>query len=237
MQLEQAIFTSTAAGAVQGYHLTARSAGVNEQLAAVLTQWGPSEGALPEGSSAAESLQAFPALDQFVVISRTMYGGPEYSGRSGLQVVTMMLVVRQEEFQHFGGNAIELAELARARGMLRLRGSVSESLPTLRFPDRPASRFANTRRVLPPSDEQRMRAALERLRAGERVLVIGCQQPVVAIRSLIEAIPEGHRRRFSFSTGLRPSLQRPYQISMLPTQESAIRTAGSPPGLCVVGEG
>ncbi len=237
MQLEQAIFTSTATGPVQGYHLTARSAGIDERLAAVLTQWGPSEGSLPEGSPGAESLQAFPALDDYVVISRTMYGGPEYSGRSGLQAVTMMLIARQDEFRRFGGNAIQLTELARARGMLRLRGDVSAPLPPLDFPDRPASRFVTARRLLPQDDEQRVQSALEKLRAGERVLMLGCREPVSAVRSLIEAIPEEHRSRFSFSTGLRPSLQRPYQISMLPALDRHSHGTGGLPGLCVIGEG
>ena len=69
--LEQAVYTSAVTRQGRGYHLTARSPGVDDELAAELSQWCPSDRSLIGQDPDADSINVFPISNARMVVSRS----------------------------------------------------------------------------------------------------------------------------------------------------------------------
>jgi hypothetical protein len=220
MQVEQAIFTSTGTSKVQGYHLVARSAGIDDRLAQSLAHWGPTHASLLEARLDASSLNYFSAGDGWLAVSRTVYGGPEYSGRGGMQVVTLFLALRSDQLAGYDFNVVSFARAGLALGHLRLLPALGQRLTRLDVPDRsllgcPASSS--------PHAVETLQSLLELLDRHSQIAVLGHSQPLAILDYLIQQIPPEQRLMLSFTTGLRPSLHRRFRIHLLPKTDDSVR--------------
>ena len=81
MYVDQAIFASARGSQGSGYQLVARSRGIDEPTATMLRDWGPSQGTLLTRETDAKAISYYTLGSDRVVVSRTIYGGPEYSQR------------------------------------------------------------------------------------------------------------------------------------------------------------
>jgi hypothetical protein len=212
MLVEQAIFTSADTSRVRGYQLIARSSGIAADKAAELSMWSPSHNSLLAGEANAESLNYHPLKDASCVVSRTMYGGREFSQRSGLQVVTLLLVLTPEQFRRYENNAVVVARVARSLGHLRWQpaSSWSPSLPPVELPDGPASELSMGISNSPINKE--VEAALYK---NESIALL-TSVPGQRVESLIRSITIHRRSELSFTTGLKPTKQRPFRIHLMP---------------------
>lgn len=232
MQVEQAIFTSADGGSMKGYQLVSRSAGVDPPLAQQLCRWAPSHASLWNAAVETWSLNYFPAGEDWVAITRTLYGGPEYSNRGGMRVVTAILAVRRQQLSSYQNNPFALARTALALGHLRLVIEPAERLPAVVLPDYP---------VLPPyhgaqpvAGGGRLAEIRDLLLDGRRVAVADAGDPVAALAGLIDLVPPDRRLELSFTTGLRPSAQRAFRLHFLPPPDAATRRSLESQGiLCV----
>lgn len=215
MQVEQALFTSLADGRLQGYHLVARSPGIDERLAAEMTQWGPSHEALIENHPRAESLNFHRAGDEWFVLSRTVYGRPEYSGRGGLQVVTAMLALRLEQWKAYQCHPLWLARTARSRGLLRFVPNAPAMLARAELPDASIYRWVAPRPVT-LEEEQLVAQVTDRLERGERIAAAGVSDPERFLERLLSQASPAVRCQWSFTTGLKPSVHRNFRLHFLP---------------------
>lgn len=249
MQVEQAIFTSADSGHMKGYQLVSRSPGIDRRLAQELCRWAPSHASLWSDGVKDWSLNFFPAGDDWVAITRTLYGGPEYSRRGGMQVVTMMLAMRVEQMAGYHCNPLAVAQTALALGHLRLQPSAAERLEPVTLPSRSivpsgagvdegepggpgaaAPPASSTSRATPPLLAQ----VLDLLRGGERVAVAGIRDPLAAFGELIQCVPATERTRVSFTTGLKPSIRRAFRLHFLPRPDPSLRRSLTSQGIhCV----
>ncbi|GAB4154509.1 MAG: hypothetical protein Tsb009_31150 [Planctomycetaceae bacterium] len=223
MQVEQATFTSAQRHNLQGYHLVARSQGISENLAQTLSTWGPSHASLTGTSRYASSLNVFPAGEGWYALSRTIFGGPEYSARGGLQVVTRYLVFRAEQLAGFQNNFIAVARIALALGELRLQPEYSDRLPKVEFPD--SSLLAEV-----PPPQRSYETSSQLLPKLQRTLseygptaVVGESNPLRLLEELIQSIPVEKRLHLSFTTGLNPSVHRPFHLHFLPELDDSMQ--------------
>jgi hypothetical protein len=220
MRAEQAIYTSARTKRTRGYHLVSQSPGIDEELARSLTRWCPSHGGLASSQTDAASINFQPLNDGWVALSRTIYGGPEYSSRGGLQVVTRVMLLRYEQLAGYDSDPVMLAIVALSLGHLRLEASVPEELPLIELPDRPL-------RVPYPDCDGPTTAAVHHLwncvTSGKRVAVLGMPNPMAAVAELFTRIPERKRLDISFTTGLKPSMYRPFQLHFLPEADFALQ--------------
>lgn len=217
LSVEQAIYTSSGRGATKGYQLVSKSAGIDRGVCQELCRWAPTRS--PSEAAGDWTLNCFPIRDEFIAVTRTTIGGPEYSGRA-MQVVTLILVLRIEQLERYAFDPLSLAHTAMALGGLRLPLDLeSEPLPPVFLPTDPI--------VLPrrhPGDAgDRGDAHADLLdqvsgliQEGRRVAITGAADPIASVDRLIQRLPHDSRRRFSFSTGLEFSLQRPFQLHFLP---------------------
>ena len=223
-QVQQAIFASADRGSMKGYQIVARSAGVDRYISQTLHGWAPTQ--MPDDAPGAWTINYFPVNDQKVAITRTVLGGPEYSSRGGFEVVTLILLLSNEQFGAYQSNPILVAKTAIATGTLRLPLQIDgEYLPPANLPCPPL--------VYPPppvaddqshaTDRHHLSGMLDRLakmvNQRERIAVIGQQNPIAVVEHLLPRLSEKVRREFSFTTGLLPTVRRPFQAHFLATAD------------------
>lgn len=216
MIVEQAVFTSAHTRRMRGYHLVGRSPGIDENLARQLIHWCPTHGSLAATSPDAWSLNCFPLEDDWFAVTRSVYGGPEYSRRGGLQVVTQILVLRKRQFAGYDQNPLALAKTAWILGHLRLTLETPAHLPTVDLPDHPLPDYEAM--FEPTSSDWILLRQLQRsLGQHRRVAVRGLREPIKAIEFLLQQYPSSQRLQLSFTSGLKPSVERPFQIHLVPS--------------------
>lgn len=229
MQAEQAIFTSVQNGRVQGYHLAARSSGIDERTAQTLTRWGPSHGALCSSEPFAESIN-FHALEEGrFALSRTLYGLPEYSQRGGFQLFTRFVLLEDARLFEYEFDAASVYRRARIEGQFQLDPRFPTTLPPADLPDVGAAAF-----WVPRLDECENRLAgdvLQRLTHRERLAVFACEHPLAVLRTVLRHAPKSLRRDVSFATGLKPTANRPFQLHFLPSDTPELRRSAEHLGL------
>jgi hypothetical protein len=222
MHVEQAVFTSAQTSRMRGYHLVARSAGIDDDLAQQLTRWGPTNGSLLDDDINACSLNYFPLDEGCLAATRSVYGGPEYSNRGELRVVTIMLVLRRPQLAGYANNPLAVMRAAQALGHLRLPRELPPRLASLELPedtwigDAPAT-------PLSPSDQSLRDEAVESLRNGVRVAVAGLHKPLAALEALVHLLTPPERLELSFTSGLKPSVRRGFRLHLCGSLEPASR--------------
>ncbi|QDU40440.1 hypothetical protein Mal4_47970 [Maioricimonas rarisocia] len=222
MIVEQAVFTSVQTRSAQGYHLVARSPGVNERLAQTLAQWGPSQGALVGRDVDDNSLSCFATDDGRVVLMRSVYGGPEYSGRGSLQVVTYYAICRRQDLAGYDDNSLRLARVLLAQGHLRLQTDFARPLASLDLPDHASARPAD--RMARDSSAPLAATILEQLDADQRIAVVGAIDAWKTLEGVLQQIPAAWRLELSFTTGLNPSVHRRFLLHFLPEADTRRRS-------------
>ena len=209
LELEQAVFASAQSSRFQGYHLIARSCGIDDELANQLSRWSPSHNGLIGDSKLYEGFSFFqPSADKFA-FSRSFHGGPEYSRRGGLNVVSRMFVCTERDLAGFGDNVISLAKVALSHGNLRLERRFAEHLETLRMP---RSSLIAQSQIDANSWQQEIELIRSALAEFGNLAVVGISRPLDLLESLIRQMKSSPFPDFSFSTGLRLSKQRPFRL-------------------------
>ena len=226
MWVEQAVFTSAQTRHARGYHLVARSPGIQDALAQTLAVWGPTHDALLEDAIDFCSLNYFVAHDEWGVLSRTVYGPSEYSGRGGFRLETNLLVVRREQLSGYGHNPHAMFGTALALGHLRLRQSAPTTLKPIELPG--MSLLADQPNGTTNSRCEELTEQILRHLPDERVAVIGIPEPWTMLRHVLSHLPQDVRSSISFTTGLKPSLRRPFALQFLSSANRTMRhTLGS----------
>ena len=232
MIVEQAIFTSVPSVGVKGYQLVARSPGITAAAAKSLIRWGPSHGSLWSTHPTASSINYHPLDDTFVAVSRTMFGGPEYSGRGGLQLVTRSLVLRREQLRGYDNHPLALARLAYCLGHLRILTDLQKQLPPVDLPSNPTL----DSQVTPP--QQGYRQALEgvqsALASGGRATLVYADDPQIVVDCLLSRMGPYERLDLSFSTGLKPARPRPFRFQFMPNFDLGLSRKLSSQGMSVI---
>lgn len=221
MLIEQAIFTSAESDHAVGYHLVARSPGLDEADARELSVWGPSHGSLESSSAAtAVSVNFFRLPSGAYCVSKTQLAGEEYS-RRGLRTYTNCLVVGAEVLARFANNPFALLRAAWAKGLLK----VCDTVPSQLVPFQLAGRAAPVDEGLigqlveqcGPSGVGRLLDAV----LGEKpVILIGVQKPDATVAGLLNLLPLSCRGELSFTTGLKYCPRRPFHL-LIASEESA----------------
>lgn len=219
MLVEQAIFTSVQTRLTQGYHLVNSSPGVDEDLAKTLSQWSPTHAGLVSEDVRTASLNFFTAPSGQLVLSRSLYGGPEYSGRGGFQIVTLLVVLRSSQLAGYAHNPLSLASTLLIGDSLRLGNAKTLAgagrLPQLEVPDSSvldSGAFPRADR----RDAEAVQSVSQLLSQHSRIAVIGCLQPLSVLNELMKRLPDQQRTRLSFSTATNPSVNRPFRLQFLP---------------------
>ena len=218
MDVEQAVFASSERGGMKGYQLVAKSAGIDRACAQELCRWAPTQ--MRSDDPADWTINFFPLPPNRVAVTRTVLGGPEYSSRGGTQVVTLILLLNEDQFDVYGCDAIAVAKSAMAMGWMRMPLDLNRApLPLVELPRYPI--FPDTDADREPSSEAIARA-IDSVSSGQRVAIIGDPRPLESASQVIARLDVPMRRVCSFSTGLAPVVRRPFQIHFLDQTDSTL---------------
>lgn len=213
MHIEQAVFTSALTDRSGGYQLIARSSGINDAEARELSIWGPSHDSLLDAGPAGNSVNFFPLTSGGWCISKTCTAGQEYSGRGGFRVYTQCLVTPGAVLERFAFNPFAVLRAALASGVLQVFDQPPKLLPPVRLGGRspavdPVLVEQVTKELGPARLARLVKAALDKGPLG----VVSTVRAESVFAALMNCLPLENRRGLSFSTGLRYSPQRPFQL-------------------------
>ena len=222
--VEQAVFASNSNSRVRGYQIVARSAGVDGQVTHELVKWSPSHGGLVNEQRQATGLCYFRIGKRRLAFGHSVYGTPEFSGRGGLQTVTSYLVTCPEHLAGFQNDPWIFTLFARSQGLLRYHPVLPDTLPAI--PMQAAWSFG---RLLCPAslksvDIEVAEKALDAIAGDRRVAIIGPGNTVPTLRWILKHMEEERRLDLTFSIGIQPSVQRPFQLQFLDQANVRIRS-------------
>lgn len=215
MWLEQAVFTSTKTRHGEGYQVAARSPGVSNENVVALTRWCPSHASLQDTSVHAESLNYHPLSDRQFALSRTTYGLQEFSGRGGLQVVTIAIIFNQHQLTGYDGDALRMSRVARSLGALRWRPSFPERISPVEIPDQEVSESVLASSLPPSPADPVIQRVLSLTRANHRAVLLAKTNPEKRIETILTAMDAAERSTCFFSSGLKWSKQRTFQLQVM----------------------
>jgi len=220
MLVEQALFTSAQTRQARGYHLVARSPGVTDRMAQTISVWGPTHDSLLGDSVDFHSLNYFAVEEDWGVLSRTVYGQSEYSSRGGFRVETNLIVIHREQLSGYEHNPLALGRMLLALGHLRLRNTPPGTLQPIELPC--SSVCCEQTKRGEDSHQALTDEILDKMR-DRRVAVIGAPNPLSVVASVLNRLPKRSRAGLSFTTGLKPSLHRRFDLHFLPAAEKRSR--------------
>ena len=229
MLVEQAVFTSAQTRNTQGYHLVARSSGIDEASAQELIRWSPTHSGLVDDDVDASSLNFYTIGERWLVLSRSIYGGPEYSGRGGFRIVTYIVMMRPDQLIGYRYNPMVLASSLLSRGLLRFQSESASQLDPLNVPESsPLASYHSTK--LANSYGRQAERIVDTLRRGDRVVVLGAEDPAGVAAEVEQRLNDQERASVSFATGMKPSVNRPFKVQFLKEvpdhQQKQLRSQG-----------
>jgi len=233
--VQQAIFTSAKTDHSAGYHILAASPGVVELDRRELAVWGPSHDSLCDSGPEAVSVNFFPLTSGAFCLSRTTPAGWEYSGRGGHRIYTHCLIVPPDVLWQFGNHPLRLLDAVMTKHNLEAPDTVPASLEPLELhepaiagdPDLLAELAAE---IGPAPLAMLVQAALMNVSLAVRGLV--AMERLVG--GLLDCLPVACRTSISFSTGLKFSARRPFDLFALPGDAAQQRWLVNRPGVAVL---
>ncbi|MEM6469131.1 MAG: hypothetical protein AAF802_06140 [Planctomycetota bacterium] len=224
MQVERIHYGSADRQRMKGYQIIGKSAGIDGTLAGEFCKWAPSHSSLEIAESQDEvdawGLSYFPLGQTHVAIGRSIHGGPEYSGRGGLAVVTSALVMTRKQFAEYQFHAVDVARTAIALGYLTLPLNQEDVLDAARMTGKPISLpmpqsdFMDQTEALLPSHVTRWvaRETCSLLRDGRKLMIVGPCDPLPVLTTLLDELKPAERSGISFACGIKFSNRRDFRL-------------------------
>jgi len=216
VQIEQAIFTSARTEHAVGYQLVARSPGVTSDQARELAVWGPSHDALYSQGEEQSSVNFHRLTCGTYCVSKTVASGQEYSSRGGARIYTQFLLMPATVLARFANNPFAILRAASAKGMLLVHehppGILESFTLAGRTPAVDDGLLAQLADQLGPERVSRLVSAA--LSPGIKLLS-GANNYAILFGGLLNYFPVECRTELTFTTGLRYSPRRPYQLASL----------------------
>ncbi|MCA9138379.1 MAG: hypothetical protein KDB00_16525 [Planctomycetales bacterium] len=246
MQVEQITYGSLNRSRMKGYQIIGKSPGIDGTTASSFCKWAPSHNSLEVGSDQAAQdawgLSFFPLSDYHYAIARSVHGGPEYSGRGGLAVVTAALVMNRKQLGAYEFHGVDIARTAIALGNLILKLDQDETLPPVTLTVRPLSMsqpksdFTDSTKPLLPGHAVNWiaRETVSLLRDNRKVMIVGKSDPLPILTLLLDQLTPRERAETSFACGLKPSSRRDFRVQftqdiMSPKMQKELDRSGIAP--------
>ena len=211
-EVQQAVFTSARTDRMDGYQLVAASKGVTDQQQEELRAWGPAHDSLLNLQSRLGSINFHRMESDYFCLSKTVPAGSEYSGRSGPKIYTTFLVLAAEQFRRFAYQPFRVLDAAIAGGYLRVARRLPDALPCVRLRGRASVALTSLLEPLSDAKLRRRVLSLGVAASGGAVIISSPFEVRQTLDRLLNLLPLACRAELSFSTGLKSSSQRPFQI-------------------------
>jgi hypothetical protein len=168
-------------------------------------------------------------VNDWAVVSRTAYGGPEYSDRGSFRIVTMFLAVPQSALAGYDNRPYLLTRVVHALGLLSVPFPIPSQLNSVELPG--ASILSGySAQVAEPVDGALIKQLAVALADSRPIVVHGVRHPGATVQRLYALISNEMRPWISYSTRLKPSINRPFRLQFCapcdPRRVSALESRG-----------
>ncbi len=230
--VQQAIFTSARSDRSAGFQVLAASPGIAACDRRELAAWGPSHDSLLDSRDEAVSVNFFPLPSGSFCVSRTTPAGWESGGRGGHHVYTHCLIASPAVLRQFANHPLALLDAALAGGGLEPLDAIPPRLDMLELRETAtggdAGQFAQLAAEIGPISLAML------VQAASTNVCLAVRGPVATprlIQGLLECLPIDCRTLISFSSGLKFSTQRPFDLFALPDDAAQQRWLAHQPGV------
>lgn len=208
VQADQAIFTSIPSAMGEGYRIIAAGSGVRAVEKTAITKHSPSHESLCDSSADATALSSYPLGKGRYCIAVSRYAGTEHTARGGQRVYTHMVLLDDPDFARFGYNPVSVqTALVRAVGATAILKPPRFLEPVTLTEARSSSAGS--------CDIDQVLSVVSLLLVGRPVIVFGDRVSVEFLDSVLLALPIWLRRTLSATVGLKFSLARATQLSLI----------------------
>ena len=246
MQVEQITYGSLKRRKMKGYQIIGKSPGIDATMASAFCKWAPSHNSLEvrdnQEATDAWGLSFFPLSDYHYAIARSVHGGPEYSGRGGLAVVTNALIMSRKQLAAYEFHGVDVARTALVLGNLILKLDQEESLPMVTLTARPLSLLLpqsdftdSTPSILPSHAVNWIaRETVSLLRDNCKIMIVGKCDALPILTLILDQLTPKERSETSFACGIKPSSRRDFRIqitqdTMTPKLQKELERSGIMP--------
>ena len=232
--VQQAIFTAAKTDRSADYRILAASPGIAEFDCRELAAWGPSHDSLLDPGPQAVSVNFFPLPSGSFCVSRTTPAGWEHGGR-GHRLYTHCLIASLEALRQFANHPFLLLAAAMSGGNLDPPEAIPARLEPLEL--RPATTAGDAGLLARLAAEVGPEALAMLVQAVLSNVCLALRGPVATTRlicGLLDCLPLDCRTSLSFSTGLKFSTRRPFDLFALPDDAAQQRWLARQPGLTVL---
>ncbi len=212
--VEQAIFTSAASVAGQGYRVVASSPGVSAEEKANITTASPSHNSMCDPSSETDALTFYTLRSQRVCVARSCHAGCEQTGRGGQRVLTQAFVLSPDDFAEFQSNPFALLRALDTGGAFITDPARKGTLAPVTVAPQGESDPPRWSAACDLIADTPMAHLLALAMSDERSIIACIAQPSLVLEALLLAIPSNLRSACSFSIGLKFALARRHRFTV-----------------------
>jgi hypothetical protein len=210
----------------------AASPGIAECDRRELAVWGPSHDSLLDSGPEAVSVNFFPLPSGSFCVSRTTAAGWEYSGRGGHRIYTHCLIASPNVLRQFANHPFLLLRTVLAGGSMETPDAIPPRLETLEL--RETTPAGDAGLLAPLAAEVGPVSLAMFVQAALSNVCLAVRGPVATTRligGLLDCLPVDCRTSISFSSGLKFSARRPFDLFALPDDAAQQRWLAHRPGL------
>ena len=218
VRVDRAIFTSVRSPTGEGYRIIASTSGLNSAEKTEITRRCPSHGALCSDEPDASGLFVFVLPTSRVCVGHVVHAGTEHTGRGGLRVYTQVIVLSGADYRRFDANPWRVRSALLAVVGDATDCSPPKTLEPMTLPVPPQRQFMTAMRD--EAEVAQRISVLSHLLTGTRFIVCDAPASRELIESSLMAMPLFMRETLSFSTGLKFSLSRQLQWSLVEGDQS-----------------
>lgn len=224
-EFEQAFFTSATGNAKEGYQLVSASKGLSSPLRDRLTGWGPTHDAMAFADRDSPAISWFTLPGEknvsWRVLAITRCESAEYSGRGGGCTTTRFVLSPEATWSAFHWDPFRVVDAlaVRPEKSSAPNGGNSDEATIVLLCTRShwcrGDIAAESSRLLGAGLVASIAGAIV---GGEHISMTTKSHSESIVRSLVNLLPVAARMKLSFTTGLRPTQQRPLQLHVLPEE-------------------
>ncbi len=235
LAVQQAIFTAGKTDRTADCRIVAASPGIADIDRRELAAFGPAHDSLLDTGPQAVSVNFFPLPSGAYCVSRTVPTEWENAGGGSQRIYTHCLVVSPVVLRHFANHPLMLLGAAHQSGSLETPDAIPTRLDTLELPD--AVTAGDAGRLARLAGEVGHASLALLVQAALTNICLAVRGPVPTARlicGLLDCLPVECRTSISFSTGLRYSARRPFDLIPLPADTAQQRWLARRPGMATL---
>lgn len=219
MQIDHAIFTSSATRMAQGYRIVASSAGLTSDEKKQITTASPSHSAMCPVNNENVGLSFYPLQSGRYCIARTTHAGLEQTARGGKRVLTHSFVLTADQFLTFDNNPFTVLNALDAGNAFEFDELPKGLLEPIELVDVAPTTTPNNTIAANPATSILLANAF----ATDSLIAAGVENIADLLEAALTFLPKRLRTEYSFTIGLKFALARRYRLHAIAEADLATK--------------